>query len=375
MHYALYKDGLNPFKEKEIPVVNIPFNKSYLTGQEQEYINHALQATSPSNYTGKCSEYFKLVYNIKDCVLTSSYADASAMAAALLDIQEGDEVIIPSYAPFTTACGFIEKGANMIFADSGNHQPGIDEDGIEALITPKTKAIVVFHYAGIAVDMDKIMEIAGRHHLVVVEDAAQGIDAYYKNRALGTIGHLGMMAFDDAKNIICGGAGMLMINDEQLMSKAKAKTTGRGISHSLNEMTAAFLYAQLLQLQKIQKNRLTIWNRYYEELKELEILGFAKMPLVPDYAVHNAHMFYITLPDHTVQEKLKAYLKQMGISAICHYTPLHSSAAFIDTLGNKQLPNSDRYQQCLLRLPLYTEMTMAEQKTVINKIWRFFLQK
>ena len=378
VHHAFHKDGLNLFKEKEIPAVNIPFNKPYLTGWEQAYINQVLYNGNGTtgNYATKCLEYFKMVYSVKNCRLTSSYAHASEIAAKLLDIQDGDEVIIPSFAPFETVAALIEKGANLIFADSRKDHPGMDEQQIEVLVTPKTKAIMVFHYAGIAADMDIIMDIADRNNLLVVEDASQCIDAYYKNRALGTIGHLGIMSFDDSKNIICGSAGLLMINDDHLAERAeqfKKKSGKETPAH--NEMTAAFLYAQLQQLQKIQKSRLDTWNRYYEELKELEVLGFAKMPVVPEYAIHNAHMFYITLPDHTVQEKLKAYLKQMGISATNHYTAIHSSDAFSDSLGGRVLPNCITYNQCLLRLPLYTGMTIAEQKTVINKIWRFFLQK
>lgn len=397
MHYAINKDVLNPFKTKQLPAVNIPFNKPYMTGNEQKYIDQVLSSgklCGDGSYTSKCHNYFKNVYGVKNCLLTSSCSDALEMAALLLDIQAGDEVIMPSYTFVSTANAFILRGAKVVFADSRTDHPGMNEDSVEQLITPKTKAIVVVHYAGVATDMDKIMDIANRHNLFVVEDAAQGIDAYYKNRPLGTIGHLGTLSFHETKNIICGEGGMLLINDERFAERAeiiREKGTDRGkfsrglvdkygwvdigSSYLPNEMTAAFLYAQLEQLQKIQSKRLAIWNTYYEELKELEVLGFVKMPVVPDYAVHNAHMFYIVLPNHDVQEQLRVYLKQMGINAVFHYNPLHNSDYFQDRHDDRQLLECSRYDQCLLRLPLYAGMTIVEQKTVINKIWRFFLQK
>lgn len=335
-----------------------------------------------------------MMYDVKECLLTTSCTDALEMAAILLDIQPGDEVIVPSYTFVSTANAFMLRGANVLFADSRGDYPGIDEDSIEELITHKTKAIVVVHYAVIATDMDKIMDIATKHNLYVVEDAAQGVDVWYKNRALGTIGHLGVMSFHETKNIISGEGGMLMINDEQFSKRAEVireKGTNRanflrgevdkygwvdvGSSFLPNEMTAAFLYAQLEQLQKIQKKRMDIWHRYYEELKELEVLGFARLPIIPDYSVHNGHIFYLVLPDHDTQEQLRVYLKKMGISAVFHYNPLHSSDYFADKHDGRELPECENYDQCLLRLPIYAGMTVNEQKTVINKVWRFFLQK
>lgn len=395
--HAINSDMIKSLREKEVSATDIPFNKPYLTGFEQKYINDVLSKGKLSGdgyYSRKCQEYFKLMYNVHDCLLTTSCTDALEMAAILLDIQPGDEVIVPSYTFVSTANAFILRGANVVFADSRSDFPGIDEDSIEALITPKTKAIVVVHYAGIATDMDRIMDIANRHNLYVVEDAAQGIDGWYKNRALGTIGHLGVMSFHETKNIIAGEGGLLMINDEQFSKRAeiiREKGTNRanflrgevdkygwvdvGSSFLPNEMTAAFLYAQLEQLQKIQAKRMAIWHRYYEELKELEILGFARLPVVPDYAVHNGHMFYLVLPNHAMRENLRKYLKKMGVSAVFHYNPLHSSDYFEEKHDDRELPECENYDQCLLRLPIYAGMTLNEQKTVINKVWRFFLQK
>ncbi|HEY9178919.1 MAG TPA: dTDP-4-amino-4,6-dideoxygalactose transaminase [Flavipsychrobacter sp.] len=395
--HAINGDIIKSFRDKEIPETDIPFNRPYLTGFEQRYINDVLskgQLSGDGHYSRKCQEYFKMMYNVNECLLTTSCTDALEMAAILLDIQPGDEVIMPSYTFVSTANAFILRGAKAVFADSRGDFPGIDEDSIEALITPKTKAIVVVHYAGIATDMDRIMDIADRHNLYVVEDAAQAVDAYYKNKALGTIGHLGVMSFHETKNIISGEGGMLMINDKQFSSRAEVireKGTNRanflrgevdkygwvdvGSSFLPNEMTAAFLYAQLEQLQKIQAKRMAIWHRYYEELKELEVLGFARLPVIPDYAVHNGHIFYLVLPDHKTREALRTNLKKMGISAVFHYNPLHSSDYFGDKHDGRELSECENYDQCLLRLPIYAGMTVNEQKTVINKVWRFFLQK
>ncbi|MCB0696748.1 MAG: dTDP-4-amino-4,6-dideoxygalactose transaminase, partial [Chitinophagaceae bacterium] len=289
---AVNKELIKPLRKNIIPDTDIPFNKPHMTGFEQKYINSVLSSgklCGDGSYTKKCQDLFAAMYNVNDCVLTTSCSDALEMAAILLDIQPGDEVIVPSYTFVSTANAFVLRGANVIFADSSDDHPGIDENSIEALITPKTKAIVVVHYAGVATDMDIVMDIAHRHNLYVVEDAAQAVDAYYKGRALGTIGHLGTMSFHETKNIVSGEGGMLLINDPCFAERAeiiREKGTDRtkflrgevdkygwvdvGSSYLPNEMTAAFLYAQLEQVDKIQKKRLAIWNRYYEELKELE---------------------------------------------------------------------------------------------------------
>lgn len=394
---ALNKDTINPFKEKVVPKVNVPFNKPHMTGFEQKYINDVLSSgklCGDGNYAKKCQNLFSAMYDVNECVLTSSCSDALEMAAILLNIKPGDEVIMPSYTFVSTANAFILRGAKVVFADSAYDHPGMDENKIEELISPKTKAIVVVHYAGVATDMDKVMDIANRHNLLVVEDAAQAVDAFYKGRTLGTIGHLGTISFHETKNIVAGEGGMLLINDDRFIARAeiiREKGTDRtrflrgeidkygwvdiGSSYLPNEMTAACLYAQLEQVEKIQQKRLSIWNRYYDDLKELEILGYAKMQTIPEYAAHNAHMFYIVLNDQNTRERLRLYLKENGISAVFHYTPLHSSGYFADKHDGRELTNCDKYDQCLLRLPMFADMTAAEQKTVTNKIWRFFLQK
>lgn len=406
--YQQVQKGLNAMQlvfdkvDKRLPQnkeeqVYIPFNKPYMTGFEQKYINDALSTGKLSGdgpYTKKSQEYFKMMYEVKECFLTTSCSDALEMSAVLLDIQEGDEVIVPSYTFVSSANAFIMRGAKVVFADSRPDRPGINEDSLESLITDKTKAIVVVHYAGVASDMDKIMKVAEKHNVYVVEDAAQAIDAYYKNKPLGTIGHLGTLSFHETKNIISGEGGMLLINDDRFVERAeiiREKGTDRtkfmrgevnkygwvdiGSSYLPNEMTAAFLYAQLENLPKIQSKRLAVWDRYMEELKELEVLGYAKMPKVPEYAVHNAHMFYMVLPDHDTEERLRKYLVSSGVKAVFHYNPLHSSDYYADKHDGRTLANADRYDQCLLRLPIYAGMTTSEQKIVINKIWRFFLRE
>lgn len=390
------KAGTRAFVDKS-STINIPFNKPYVVGNELEYIGDAIQRGKLSGdgyYTGKCQQFFEGRYKVKKCFLTSSCSDALEMSAILLDIKEDDEVIVPSYTFVSSANAFIMRGANIVFADSRVDHPGMDESVLRKLITSKTKAIIVVHYAGVASDMDMIMKIADEYGLYVVEDAAQAVDATYKGRALGTIGHLGTLSFHETKNISSGEGGLLMVNDKSLIERAeiiREKGTDRkkfmrgevdkygwvdvGSSYLPSEMTAAFLYCQLQHIKDIQTKRMKIWNRYYEELKELEVLGYAKMPVLPDYANHNAHIFYIVLPNQNIQDELRKYLKKMGISTVFHYTPLHLSSYHLENNAPVHLKNADKYGHCLLRLPLYPCLTLAEQKVVIQKIWRFFVQR
>ncbi|MCB0698975.1 MAG: dTDP-4-amino-4,6-dideoxygalactose transaminase [Chitinophagales bacterium] len=379
------------------PGINVPFNKPYLTGNEHKYIKRVLSSgklSGNNEFTRKCEEYFKVHYGAKECFLTSSCTDALEMSAVLLDIQDGDEVIVPSYTFVSTAIAFLMRGAKVIFADSREDHPGIDESKLESLITDKTKAIVVVHYGGVACDMDMVMDIAEKHGVYVVEDAAQAIDGYYKERPLGTIGHMATFSFHETKNIISGEGGMLVVNDDRFIDRAeiiREKGTDRtkflrgeinkygwvdiGSSYLPSDYTAAFLYAQLEQLPLIQENRLNIWQRYHNELQELEALGHVMLPAVPEYAKHNAHIFYLVLPDLQQREALRNYLKSEGVSAVFHYNPLHSSKYYKQKHDGRELVNCDKYDDCLLRLPMYAGMSLGEQKTVINKIWRFFLEK
>lgn len=390
-------EGIGAFKTKEKDIdVNIPFYKPYMTGNEQKHISSVLSSRKLSGdgfYTKSCQEYFEKRYNIKKCFLTSSCSDALEMSAVLIDIKEGDEVIMPSYTFVSSANAFILQGAKVVFADSRKDHPGMDENLLEDLITPKTKAIVIVHYAGVATNMDKVMALAEKHGLYVIEDAAQAIDATYKGKPLGTIGHLGTMSFHETKNIISGEGGMLMVNDERFIERAeiiREKGTDRskfmrgevdkygwvdvGSSYLPNEMTAAFLYAQLEELETIQKKRLDIWHRYYDELKELAILGYVKLPVVPDYAKHNAHKFYLVLPDEYTQNRLRTYLKDCGITSVFHYSPLHSSKYHTAKHGNTSLPNCEHYGKSLLRLPLFPDLSEAEQMIIVSKIWDFFIR-
>jgi dTDP-4-amino-4,6-dideoxygalactose transaminase len=368
--------------------MRIPFNKPYLTGREIEYIKDAVaegKISGNGKYTRKCHDYFQQHFGYRKTLLTTSCTDALEMSALLLDIQPGDEVIVPSYTFVSTALAFVRQGANIVFTDSRPDHPGMDESQIEKLITKKTKAIVVVHYAGVAVDMDLIMDIAGRYGLFVVEDAAQAVDSYYKGKALGGIGHLGTFSFHETKNIQCGEGGLLIINDERFTERAEIiweKGTNRsaffrgevnkygwvdtGSSFLPSDMNAAFLFAQLEQLQEIQRKRKLIWQRYYEGLKPLAEKGDIRLPVIPSYATNNAHMFYIITRNIEHRQKLINRLKESGVHAVFHYLTLHDSPYFKDRYNGGPLPYASDYMDTLLRLPFYYELQADEQEAIIN---------
>ncbi|MGK6342221.1 dTDP-4-amino-4,6-dideoxygalactose transaminase [Chryseobacterium sp. DT-3] len=370
----------------------IPFNKPYLTGKETKYIEEAVATGKISGngvFTQKCQTFFEEKYGFKKVLLTTSCTDALEMCAILADIEAGDEIIVPSYTFVSTALAFVRQNAHIIFADSYPDNPNIDANKIEALITDRTKAIVVVHYAGIACDMDTIMEIAKKHHLIVIEDAAQAIDSYYtfKNgtkKALGSIGHLGAFSFHETKNIISGEGGMLTINDERFVHRAEIiweKGTNRsmffrgeinkygwvdtGSSFLPSEIISAFLWAQLENIDSIQEKRLAIWNRYYEGLKGNENFS---LPAIPKNATNNAHMFYIVCKNLDFRTQLINKLKKNEILAVFHYLSLHKSEFYAQKHSNGELPNSDHFEDCLLRLPLYYELDETEQQKIINTI-------
>jgi dTDP-4-amino-4,6-dideoxygalactose transaminase len=361
----------------------IPFNKPYLTGKETQYIEEAVnfgKISGNGEFTRRCQNYFQEYYGFKKCLLTTSCTDALEMSAILCDIKEGDEVIVPSYTFVSSALAFVRQGANIIFADSRPDHPGIDEDKIEELISSKTKAIVIVHYAGVACDMEKIMHLAEKYNLYVIEDAAQAVDSFFtfsdgRKKALGSIGHFGTFSFHETKNIQCGEGGMLAINDEKFFNRAEIiweKGTNRaeffrgevnkygwvdtGSSFLPSEIIAAFLWAQIENLSKIQSKRLKLWNIYYEELKILEEKGFLKFASIPNFATNNAHMFYLVFPN--IEERTKAIntLKEKGFLSVFHYLSLHSSEYYKDKYKGEDLPQSDRYTDCLLRLPLFVEL-------------------
>ncbi len=372
----------------------IPFNKPYLSGNELQYIGEAVQSGKISGngvFTKKSQQFFEEKYGFRRCLLTTSCTDALEMAAILCDIQVGDEVIVPSYTFVSTANAFVLRGAKIIFADSSAKNPNLDADKLLGLITPKTKAIVVVHYAGIACDMDKIMSIAEANNLFVIEDAAQAVDSFYKGRPLGSIGHLSAFSFHETKNIISGEGGMLVINDERFEKRAEIiweKGTNRsafwrgevdkynwvdiGSSFLPSEVVAAYLYAQLENLEKIQTRRKQIWAKYYEAFTDLEQSGKLKLPVVPNYATNNAHMFYLLTDSIEQRDALIGFLKANKIYAVFHYISLHSSPFYKEKAGDVSLPVSDYYSDCLVRLPLFYELAEAEQQLIIDKIIEFY---
>jgi len=376
----------------------IPFNKPYLTGKEMQYIEDAVKSGKISGngfFTKKCQEFFEKEFGFKKTLLTTSCTDALEMAAILADIKEGDEVIVPSFTFVSTALAFVRQGADIVFADSYSDNPNIDADQIEALITEKTKAIVVVHYAGVACDMDKIMSIANKHGIIVIEDAAQAIDSYYiskdgTRKALGSIGHISAFSFHETKNIISGEGGMLCINDDRFIQRAEIiweKGTNRsqffrgevdkyswvdtGSSFLPSEIISAFLWAQIENMGDIQNKRIKIWNRYYEGLSSFEPVSIKKpkLPLVPEYATNNAHMFYLVCDNVDDRTKFIQHLKDKGILSVFHYLSLHKSSYYEKYSTRKsELPNSDMFSDCLVRLPLFYELTNEQVEYIINTI-------
>lgn len=372
----------------------IPFNKPYLTGKETHYIYDAVNSGKISGngkYTQKCQQFFEETYGFKKALLTTSCTDALEMAAILANIEQGDEVIVPSFTFVSTAIAFIRQGAKIVFADSYENNPNIDADKIEALITDKTKAIVPVHYAGVACDMDKIMDLAKKYNLLVIEDAAQAIDSYYigkdgVKRALGSIGDLAAFSFHETKNIISGEGGMLAINNEKFIQRAEIiweKGTNRaeffrgevnkyswvdtGSSFLPSEVIAAFLWAQIENIAVIQEKRKKLWKCYYEGMKQSPLV---RIPNVPNYATNNGHMFYIVLENFEKRNSLIGKLREGGYHSVFHYISLHSSPYYFEKHDGRALVNSDKFTDCLLRLPMFFELTVAntqEIATIINE--------
>lgn len=377
----------------------IPFNKPLATGKEIEYIKESLESGKISGdgmFTKKCHEYFEKKLKFKKVLLTTSCTDALEMASLLLNIQPGDEVIMPAYTFVSTANAFVLRGAKIVFVDSRRDHPGMDEGKIEQLITSKTKAIVPVHYAGVTCNMDIIMDLAHKYNLFVIEDAAQAIDSFYIDRnaekkKLGSIGHLGAFSFHETKNIISGEGGMLVINDEQFSKRAeiiREKGTNRsaffrgevdkygwvdvGSSFLPSDMIAAYLYAQLENLQKIQNRRKEIWNIYDEAFRGVLDNSYnVKLPFIPAYATNNAHMYYMVCTTAEERSALIKYLKQNNVLAVFHYLSLNNST-FNENNEQIILKNSDYYTNCLVRLPLYYELGKCEQHKVIDLILEFY---
>ena len=375
----------------------IPFNKPYFTGKEITFIQEAFnnqRISGDGPFTKKCHQFFEDKYGFKKVLLTTSCTDALEMAAILLDIKEGDEIIMPSYTFVSTANPFALRGAKIIFCDSQESNPNMDVNTIENLITSKTKAIIPVHYAGIACDMNEIMALANKHNLFVVEDAAQCIDSYYKEKPIGSVGHLAAFSFHETKNMICGEGGMLVINDPQFIERAeiiREKGTNRsqffrgeidkygwvdiGSSFLPSDMIAAFLYAQCLSLDSIQKKRIEIWNSYYEYLKKLENKKLITLPYLPDFAYNNGHIFYIVCKDLNERTELIKELKNNNISSVFHYLSLHKSDYYINKHDGRNLPNADKFTDCLLRLPMFYELDNDSIKQVCDVIINFYTSK
>jgi dTDP-4-amino-4,6-dideoxygalactose transaminase len=377
----------------------IGFNKPHLTGKEIEYIQDAVKKSKISGdgeYTKKCHDFLQEKYDFKKCLLTTSCTDALEMAAILINIQPGDEVIMPSYTFVSTSNAFVLRGAKIVFVDSRNDHPGMDENKIEEVITDKTKAIVPVHYAGVACDMDIIMDLAKKYNLYVIEDAAQAIDSFFKGRdgnskPLGSIGHLSAFSFHETKNIVSGEGGMLVINDEIFFKRAeiiREKGTNRssffrgevdkygwvdiGSSFLPSDIIAAFLFAQLEHLDTIQMKRVAIWNQYRLLLSDLINSQNIKLPVIPEYASNNGHMFYFCVKNIEIRTKLIDELKENKINSVFHYLSLHSSEFYRDKHDGRALIHSDYYSDTLIRLPFYYDLTSEDISKICSVIKSFF---
>jgi dTDP-4-amino-4,6-dideoxygalactose transaminase len=373
---------------------HIYFNKPHLTGKEVGYMKKAVMTGKISGdgvFTRKCQAFLESKYGFGKALLTNSCTDALEMAAMLCNVREGDEVIAPSYTFVSSVNPFVIRGAKIVFVDSASDNPNMDVKQIEKLVTNKTKVIVVVHYAGIACDMDAIMDIAKKHNLLVVEDAAQCIDSFYKKKALGGIGHFGTFSFHESKNIITGEGGMLTINDAEFLERSEIiweKGTNRraffkgkaakyewvdvGSSFLPSEFTAAFLAAQLEELEKIQHKRIRLWKHYHRYLRGLTRDKGILLPHIPDYATNNAHMFYLVCRTADERSELIKYLNDGGVQAVFHYQSLHKSPFYTGKYHGAELPNSDRYSDCLLRLPLYYDLKTREVRYICDKVLEFY---
>lgn len=368
----------------------IPFNRPYLSGKETQYITEAVNTghiSGNGTFTKKCQLFFEKKYGFKKALLTTSCTDALEMCAILADIQPGDEVIIPSYTFVSTALAFVRQGAKIVFVDSLQNHPNMDVEQLEGLITKKTKAIVPVHYAGIACDMDKIMSLASKYNLIVIEDAAQAIDSFYRGKALGSIGHMAAFSFHETKNINSGEGGLLAINDNRFIKRAEIiweKGTNRaeffrgevnkygwvdtGSSFLPSDIIAAYLWAQLENLDDIQKRRVEIWNLYLKELNQLPNSKDILLPSILDNSTNNGHMFYLVCKDAEQRAKLISHLKANGIHAVFHYLSLHKSEYYLGKHDGRDLKNSDRFTDCLVRLPLYYQLSDNDVMSISDAV-------
>ncbi|WP_201986394.1 dTDP-4-amino-4,6-dideoxygalactose transaminase [Hymenobacter rubidus] len=371
----------------------IPFNKPYLTGQEVQYIEQAIRSgkiSGDGRFTKLCKAFLEQRLAAQKVLLTTSCTDALELSALLLDLQPDDEVIMPAFTYVGTANAFVLRGAKIVFADSTAQNPNLDVTGLERLVTPRTRAIVPVHYAGIACDMDPVLKVAHRYQLTVVEDAAQGIESFYKGQPLGTIGAVGAFSFHETKNVTAGEGGLLAVNDLQKAARAeimRENGTNRssffrgevdkytwvdvGSSFLPSDMIAAYLWAQLEQLDAIQHRRIAIWQRYFDGLEGLSALGVG-LPVVPEYATNNGHIFYVVCRSLAERSALIEHMRSLHISLAFHYLALHKSPYFANKHDGRALPWADRYTDCLVRLPLYYELGVEDQQRVVEGLLSFY---
>lgn len=379
--------------------MQIGFNKPALLGNEFDYIKQAIvneKLSGGGAFTKKCQEFLTNHIGGGKSLLTTSCTDALEMAAILCNIEPGDEIILPSFTFVSTANAFALRGAELVFVDSRPDHPGMDESQLESVITSHTKAIVPVHYAGVACDMDLIMDLSRRHDLFVIEDAAQAIGSKYGScdgtfKQLGGIGDIGTFSFHETKNIHCGEGGAILLNNERFNERAEIiweKGTNRskfwrgeidkygwvdiGSSFLPSELNAAFLLAQLEEITKIQSKRAKIWSQYWDGLNSLFMNGKVSGPHIPAHATNNAHMFYLVTKSLSERDKLIAFLKSKGIQAVFHYQSLHRSAYFQDRYKGPELRWSDTYAECLVRLPLYYELNDQQVEHVISQVNEFY---
>lgn len=370
----------------------IPFNKPSIKELEKECMSEALSSLKlcgDGKFTHKVYDIFREKFDISNILLTTSCSHALDMTAILADLKPGDEIIAPSYTFVSTINAFALRGAKPVFCDVEKSTMNIDANKIEELITPATKAIYPVHYAGVICDMDKIKDIAKKHNLLVIEDAAQAVGSYYKGtQAAGTIGDMGCYSFHETKNYAMGEGGALIVKDNELFKKAEIirekgtdrsqfirgevdKYTWRDVGSSFlpSDILAAMLYGQMQRFDEIMKARLSIWNHYYSDLECLESDGKIIRPFIPEYSTHNAHMFYIILPTKDIRDEMILKLREKGIQSVFHYIPLHSSPMG-ETFGYKRgdLPITEEYSERLLRLPLYADLTESETQYVIDSV-------
>jgi len=372
----------------------IPFNKQNLFGKELDYIKDAFEngkISGDGKYTKLCNKFMEDRFKSNKILLTTSGTHALEMAAILSEIKEGDEVIIPSYTFVSTANAFALRGAKLVYCDIRKDNLNIDENEIEKVITEKTKAIVPVHYAGVACEMDKIMEIAKKYNLIVIEDAAQGVDAKYKDKYLGTIGDFGCYSFHETKNFSAGEGGAISINNPKYLERAeiiREKGTNRnqffrgqvdkytwvdiGSSYLPSDINAAVLYNQFENIEKINNKRKEIYDTYYNELKELEQEKKLRLPIINEFSTTNHHMFYILLNSEDERNNLMDFLKENDILSVFHYIPLHESKYSKKEFGEYKLPNTENLSRRLLRLPMFYSLEIEKVKYISKKIKEYF---